>query len=89
MQKLIIYSNSYFPDYSDDKLDLPDNYFDELESLEEFTAYSFTISDNIAISSFPPNLKKITFIDCNISENVKNKISESGIEIEVKNNSNY
>lgn len=89
VQKLIIYSNSYFPDYSDDKLDLPDNYFDELESLEEFTAYSFTISDNIAISSFPPNLKKITFIDCNISEYVKNKISESGIEIEVKNNSDY
>ena len=84
MQKLIIYSNSFFPNCGDDKPELPDNYFDEFESLEEFSAYSFTISDNIDISSFPHNLKKMTFVDCNISENVKNKISESGIEIEIK-----
>ena len=89
VQKLIIYSNSYFPDYSDDKLDLPDNYFDELESLEEFTAYGFTIGDNIDISLLPTNLKKMTFIDCDISENIKDKISEAGIDIEVKNNRNY
>ena len=84
VHKLIIYSNSFFPNCGDDKPELPDNYFDELESLEEFSAYSFTISDNIDISSFPHNLKKMTFVDCNISENVKNKISESGIEIEIK-----
>ena len=89
VQKLIIYSNSYFPDYSDDRVDLPDNYFDELESLEEFTAYGFTIGDNIDISLLPTNLKKMTFIDCDISENIKDKISEAGIDIEVKNNRNY
>ena len=89
VQKLIIYSNSYFPDYSDDKLDLPDNYFDELESLEEFVAYGFTIGDNTDISLLPTNLKKMTFIDCDISENIKDKISEAGIDIEVKNNRNY
>ena len=89
VKKLIIYSNSYFPDYSDDKLDLPDNYFDELESLEEFVAYGFTIGDNTDISLLPTNLKKMTFIDCDISENIKDKISEAGIDIEVKNNRNY
>ncbi len=89
VQKLIIYSNSYFPDYSDDRVDLPDNYFDELESLEEFVAYGFTIGDNIDISLLPTNLKKMTFIDCDISENIKDKISEAGIDIEVKNNRNY
>ena len=89
VQILKIYSNSYFPDYSDDRVDLPDNYFDELESLEEFTAYGFTIGDNIDISLLPTNLKKMTFIDCDISENIKDKISEAGIDIEVKNNRNY
>ena len=89
VQKLIIYSNSYFPDYSDDRVDLPDNYFDELESLEEFVAYGFTIGDNTDISLLPTNLKKMTFIDCDISENIKDKISEAGIDIEVKNNRNY
>ena len=89
VKKLIIYSNSYFPDYSDDRVDLPDNYFDELESLEEFTAYGFTIGDNIDISLLPTNLKEMTFIDCDISENIKDKISEAGIDIEVKNNRNY
>ena len=89
VKKLIIYSNSYFPDYSDDRVDLPDNYFDELESLEEFVAYGFTIGDNIDISLLPTNLKEMTFIDCDISENIKDKISEAGIDIEVKNNRNY
>ena len=89
VKKLIIYSNSYFPDYSDDRVDLPDNYFDELESLEEFVAYGFTIGDNTDISLLPTNLKEMTFIDCDISENIKDKISEAGIDIEVKNNRNY
>lgn len=84
VQKLIIYSNSFFPNCGDDKPELPENYFDELESLEEFSAYSFTIGDKIDISSLPSNLKEMTFIDCNISENVKNKIAESGIRIKVK-----
>ncbi|MCR5141242.1 MAG: hypothetical protein K6C68_01740 [Ruminococcus sp.] len=83
VQELIIYNYS-----GENKLKLPDDYFDEMNSLERAEFHDFIIGDNIDISSLPTNLKEMTFIDCNISENIKDKISESDIDIEVKNNSN-
>ena len=84
LKELYICSSSCISE-EDDKLELPDNYFDELDSLEEFAAYDFKIGDDMNISSLPSGLKKMTFKDCYISEKIKNKISEMGIDIEITN----
>jgi len=75
VQKLMIYN--YF---DDDKLELPDDYFDEMDSLERVEFHGFKIGDNIDVSSLPLNLKKIKFINCEVSDNFENKISELGID---------
>lgn len=88
LQELSIYGCNDDLD-EDDKLVFPDNYFDGLKSLEQLTAKHFIISDNLDISSLPTNLKKMTFIDCDISASVKSKISKLGVDIEVIDKSHY
>ncbi len=86
LKELSIYGCNELLD-KDEKLRLPDDYFNGLKSLEEITAKHFVIGDEFDVSSLPPDLKKITLYDCDMSENVKRKLSASGIEIEVNDKS--